>query len=80
MKPIIYIISLALVLSGLTVICFYLIAHILETYTVYVGIYPFGTWTHPFAWMAPTIRLFGQVAAIIIFVAFTILKALREQA
>ena len=77
MKPILYTIVLGLVLSGVTLIGFYLIANILETYAVYVGIYPFGTWTYPLAWLAPLVRMTGQIASILIFMLFMTLRLLR---
>ena len=79
MKPIIYVLALALALSGITLIGFYLIAAILENYTVYIGIPPFGTWTHPLAWLAPLVRLIGEVISTLIFVFFMLYKCLRRK-
>jgi len=79
MKPIIYVLALALALSGITLIGFYLIAAILENYAVYIGIPPFGMWTHPLAWLAPLVRLIGEVISILIFVFFILYKCLRRK-
>mgnify|MGYP000085339855 CR=1 FL=1 len=77
MKPIVYVLALALALSGITLIGFLLIAAILENYAVYVGIPPFGTWTHPLAWLAPLVRLIGEIISILIFISIILLKCLR---
>jgi len=76
-KPVLYTIVLGLVLSGVVLIGFYLIANILETYAVYVGIYPFGTWTYPLAWLAPLVRIAGQIVAILTFILFVAFRSLR---
>ena len=77
MKPTLYTIVLGLVLSGVVLIGFFLIANILQNYSVYVGIYPFGTWTYPLAWLAPLVRMIGEIAAILTFILFITFKSLR---
>jgi len=79
MKPLLYTIVLAVVISGITFIGFYLIANVLQNYAVYVGIYPFGTWTYPLAWLAPFVRLTGQIVSILIFILFVALKSLTRK-
>jgi len=76
-KPVLYTIVLGLVLSGVVLIGFFLIANILQSYSIYVGIYPFGTWTYPLAWLAPLVRIVGQIVAIFTFILFITLRSLR---
>ena len=77
MKPVLYTIVLGLVLSGVVLIGFFLIANILQNYSIYVGIYPFGTLAYPLAWLAPLVRIVGQIVAVFTFILFITLRSLR---
>ena len=48
---------LALILGAVVWYSVEQVATYLEEYEVYVGIYPFGVVTHPYAWLAPIVRI-----------------------
>jgi len=55
------------------------IANLFENYAEYIGIFPIGVWIYPLAWLAPFVRLLGQVAAVLSTLVIILVAALRHR-
>ena len=78
MKAILYAFTLALIISGVILIGFHIIANILQNYAVYVGIPPVGTWVYPFAPFSPLVKMIGEILAVLSFILVFAIEAMRK--
>jgi hypothetical protein len=79
-KPLAYTILLALALAVVVWVVSLVVGSLLESYRIYVGIEPFGTWVYPLAAFAELARLAGKIGALLSFLlvfAAGILKKAR---
>jgi len=78
MKSAILTLIFIVVLSGTIWVTSMIIANILENYKYYVGVPPFGTWVYPLAWLAPLVRVTGEILAVASGAIVVSIKALKS--